>query len=300
MAPGLAEVRMNWSPLDGDVGQLHAALVEQGLSPNEAEDVAPTLLRLRAWSPAVLDQTAVERLTAQLQDYVSGHASRRAVPVTRAPVINDPGWLWHQFVFLVWIARLQVRVVRPAFWVSSAVVVLLGGLVVLARPESERALLLYLVAPLVGYLSVAMAFRGMGLGLLECELACPPSARQLVVARLTIVLAYTFGLGICLSFASGWDTAAFLSGSWLAPLLAEVGLTLLLSLRIPTERAAAIVYAGWATALGVAWIVGLAPAASTALVNLVLSSVGLVGICAGVYLSPRIIDDRAAFSGLSA
>lgn len=248
------------------------ALIEQGLSNDEASETAQ---QLRLWTVPEPNPA----LAAKLVDHLHARATAR----TRRPDLHT----------LLSMARLQVRILRPAFWLSSAVVTALGGLLLMLRPDAQHTLLLYLVGPLVGYLAVATAFQGADLGLLECELACPPSPRQLVVARLTVVLGYTLGLGLLLTLAAGWQSASQLSLSWLAPLLVEVGLTLLLSVRAGVERAAAVVYAVWATLLlGLTWGVAAPPPRPTLPVDLLLCAPGLGLLGLAVYVAPQLLGCR--------
>jgi hypothetical protein len=144
--------------------------------------------------------------------------------------------------------RTQVSVLAASFWLASLVVVALGALLVAAAPNLGPALVLQVAGPLLAYIGTASAFRAGSRHMLEFELACPPSPRQLTLARLILVLSYDLALGLLLTLlllpGSG---AAFwlLTLHWLAPLLLGMGLTLLLSLRLPIGQAAAIAYVGW-------------------------------------------------------
>ena len=127
-------------------------------------------------------------------------------------------------------------------------IVLFGGLLILGGPDLNPTFLLQVTGPLLSYLGTTVAFRGNGLHILEFELACPPSPRQLTLSRLIIVLSYDILLGLLLSTFL-WSFSGFsfwlLTLHWLAPLLLGIGLTLLLSLRIPIHQAAGISYVGW-------------------------------------------------------
>ena len=249
------------------------ALVEHGLSPEEAADTATALVLWRVPPP---DPAQVLQLTARLRAAVTSQRKAATQPSTT-----------QQLLVLLRIAQVQVRILRPEFWLSSAAVVSLGAVVSILRPDAQRSLLLYLLGPLVGYCAVATAFGGTDLGLLECELACPPSPRQLIVARLVIVLAYTSALGLCLSVALGWTGAGELTLSWLAPLLVEVGTTLVLSLRVQAERAAAVTYGTWATLLAIAWAGSYAPPTPAVSLNMVLVVAGLCAIGFAIFALPR-------------
>jgi hypothetical protein len=267
------------TPLD-DVQVLVAELVEQGFVPEEALETAAAVLRLRAWPAPTADAGLASRILYQLEVQPSAH---------RPAIRQSPR---ERMQLLLRIAQLQVRILQPAFWVSCAGVVALGALALWLRPDAQRSLVLYLLGPLAGYFAVAPAFRGTTLALLECELACPPSPRQLILARLLVVLAYAAALGVCLSMAVAWQGAAELTLAWLAPLLLEVGLTLLLTLRLPTERAAAVIYGIWATLLGIIWGVGAAPPVPSVWLNLVIAAAGAGALVVAVYAVPHTLEHQ--------
>jgi hypothetical protein len=267
------------SPL-GSGAALVAALVEQGLSEAEARATAASLRTLQVWVAPEPETAVAERLKARLFAGAARQIAHQAAP---KGVLDG-------LTILLQIAMLQVRILRPAFWLSSFTMVVLGGLVVELRPDAPRVLLLYLLGPLIGYLAVATAFHGACLGLLECELACPPSPRQLVVARLTVILAYCATLGVGMALALNSEAAAQLTLAWLAPLLIEVGMTLLLSVRIQTQRAAAVVYAGWATVLGVVWAAGWLASGPGMVLDSVLVAAGAAAVGVSVYAAPRTLE----------
>ncbi len=126
---------------------------------------------------------------------------------------------------------------------------MLGVTIELAIPHNT-ALVSWIraLAPLLAYLSVASAFRGVGLHTLEWELACPPSALQLIIARLVIVLGYDVCLGTLLSlvtWALGGGSFLAVTLYWLVPLLLVAGLALVLSLWHSVSLAAALAYSSW-------------------------------------------------------
>lgn len=269
-------------PLDNRA-HLEAALREQGMASEEVVASVDALAHLTSWPAPVPDQADTERLMQRL------HPLLPARSLVRQALQERPRTLWGECLALLSLVRAQVGVLRPAFWLSSAVVMLLGALMTLgiAVPQS---LALAISGPLLSYLGTTAAFRGAALGLLEFELACPPSPRQLMVARLVLVLGYDVGLGLLGScFLWRWSGPAplALTLSWLAPLLLIAGLTLLLSLRLPMMRAAGLAYAGWLAALALRWTSagadGLLFAMST---EVLLGCAGLALLAAAVYAAP--------------
>ena len=155
------------------------------------------------------------------------------------------------------LGRAQVGLLRPAFWLASAMIVFLGCLLVFSEADLSRAMVLQIIGPLLCYLGAVSIFKGIGLNVLEFELACPPSPRQLTIARLIIVLGYNTVLGLMasliLSFHDNEGIMA-LTLHWVAPLLLVFGLTLLLSLRMSIHYAAMLSYTGWLAILILAMI----------------------------------------------
>ncbi|MHB8598058.1 MAG: hypothetical protein ACYDER_14740 [Ktedonobacteraceae bacterium] len=173
--------------------QLAEALREQGTSPEECANLLPALHRLSEWqapqpSPADTRHLLV-RLTTELPS---------PSPVRLA--IREYQQRRHTSVFLLLAtARAQVSLFGMGFWLVSALVTLVGAVVVLSKVLPDQVLVLRLSGPLLAYLGTIVAFRGRGARVLELELVCLPSPLQLVIARLVIVLGYDVGL--CLALA---------------------------------------------------------------------------------------------------
>jgi hypothetical protein len=132
----------------------------------------------------------------------------------------------------------------------------LGALVELGSQQVPHndAFVFYLRAlgPLLAYFSIAFAFRGVGLYTLEWELGCPPSALQLIIARLVMVLGYDVCLGFGLSviaWAHGGTSLLMVTLHWLMPLLLVAGVALVLSQWLSAQRASLLAYSGWLTLL---------------------------------------------------
>jgi hypothetical protein len=232
--------------------QLAEALGELDATPAEIAEWLPLAERLAEWPERTITRADNAHLLAALAPLVPTPSPvRQAVRRHFARPQNTLGWLLE-------IARVQVSILRPSFWLTSAVVALLGVYAELAPWNSNAGLYLRAIAPLLAFLGIIAAFRGAGLRMLECEIACPPSALQLTIARLVIVLGYDIGLGLCLGLAfwlRGTQAAAgevsflALTLHWLMPLLLVAGLALVLSLRLPVTLASGIAYGSWLTGL---------------------------------------------------
>lgn len=253
----------------------------------EGEERTEAYDLLATWQAPALTAQDTRELVARLLPYAPA-----PTPVRQA-LRSRSGGVWGEFTALLSLIRTQVSILRPSFWIVSAMVVGLGALILWAGPILNPAPLLQVIGPLLAYLGAANAFRGTGLHMLEFELACPPSPRQLTLARLIIILSYDVGLGLLLSLPLGSESQAGpwpITLHWLAPLLLGVGLTLLLSLRLPIHQAAGFAYTGWLAALVLALIAQNGSDAFSVPVELVLGSCGLAMIAFVLLSLPRCVS----------
>jgi hypothetical protein len=271
--------------------RLAAALREQGTPEDEIAPTVAALLPLAEWTAPVPSADETRRLIERLAPYLPATPS----PVRQA-LRDRPAGLAGEFWLMLQLVRAQVSLLLPGFWLASVVVVALGGLLVWVVPNLSRSFILHVTGPLLAYIGTASAFRAGGLNMLEFELACPPSPRQLTLARLTVVLSYDLALGLLLSLLVWPQSGAgfgLLSLHWLAPLLLGVGLTLLLSLRISIAQAAAVTYTGWLvvllmTLVGQNGVQGAASAIPPG-EELALAAAGLALIAAMLAALPRAV-----------
>jgi len=250
----MSHAQSSW-PLDGPE-PLAEALWEQGTTPAEIADLTPALLRLSEWQAPQPTPDDTRRLLSRLASALPTISPVRQALRERS--LSRGGAL----ASLLETTRVQVSIFRPAFWLASAAVILLGAAMILLgeqayQPHSlptllDHRLLLRALGPLLAYLGATAAFRGADLHVLEVELACRPSPMQLMLARLVIVLGYDLGLGLLLSlllWLAGSGGFLDLTLDWLMPLLLVAGLALLLSLRLRVSTAAGLAYCGWLAGL---------------------------------------------------
>jgi hypothetical protein len=141
-----------------------------------------------------------------------------------------------------------MSMLHPLFWLLSAGIVALGTVALSSGVPLNRALFLQALGPMLAYLGALLAFRGMGLRVLECEMACPPSLMQVTLARLVIVLGYDLALGIGMTgILSAHDrlSLALVLLHWLMPLLLVMGVALALSEWLTIALSATLAYVAW-------------------------------------------------------
>jgi hypothetical protein len=252
--------------------QLAEALREQGVAPEELANLVPAVHRLSEWQAPRPSPADTQRLLVRLATALPALSPvRQAIRAHRQR--QGAGVRW-----LLATARIQVSLFGPAFWLVSALVTLLGAGVVLSKVLPDQGLLLRASGPFLAYLGTSIAFRGTTARALECELVCPPSAVQLALARLVVVLGYDVALGLALSLAlwvGGTEQVAALMLSWFMPLLLVAGLALALSLRLSIQVAASLAYGGWLAALAMDANVNLPLLRLTPATDALLGGIGL-------------------------
>src|SRR5216683_2445222 len=176
------------------------ALREQGASPEECADLLPALRRLSEWQAPQPSPADTRRLLAMLSPELPALSPvRQAIREHR----QRTGVFW-----LLATARAQVSLFGLGFWLVSALITLLGAVVVLSNVLPDQEVVLRASGPLLAYLGTIVAFRGREARVLEMELVCLPSPLQLAA-----------GLALLLSLRLSAQAAASLAyGSWLAVL----------------------------------------------------------------------------------
>ena len=235
-----------------DRDDLRERLRELDATPAEIAAWTPLVRRLAEWPERHITQASQRHLLSVLEQAMPLHSAVRQAIREQKP---------RRVSTLLAIARAQVSLFGLGFWLVSALITLVGAVVVLRiinlAPDQAwvlAALVLRLSGPLLSYLGTIVAFRGRGTRVLELELVCLSSPLQLALARLVIVLGYDVGLGLALGlllWAGNSGQVLALTLSWLMPLLLVAGLALLLSLRLSIRTAASLAYGSWLAFVGI-------------------------------------------------
>ncbi len=200
-------------------------------NPQEVAENAPETLEqvgafLRHWRDPVPDPAAKSALLQTLLAELPQGQLQRA-PLRR----SQPGVAWAWLIL-----RSQARLVHPATWAASGLVIALGALVTLAFSQPSQggaALPLVFVAPLVAACGVAFLYGLDADPALELQLATPVSPRLILLARLALLFGFnllvTLGCSILLALAQAQITLAPLIVAWLAPMTFLSALAFLLS-----------------------------------------------------------------------
>lgn len=196
---------------------------------------------LRSWSAVAEAARALEAQAPRLDPAVF---ARIAARVEERPARGvQVRWLWR---FVV----RQASLLRPAIWVASAVVMAMGAAITwLSVPRDPGGTLFALVAPLIAGAGVAFVYGPENDASLELALATPTSPRLVLLARLTLVLAWDTLLALAASLLLGlvpeMPTPLALVSAWLGPMLALSAFSLVLSLVIGSSQAIVAALAFW-------------------------------------------------------
>jgi len=146
---------------------------------------------------------------------------QRVIELFSAPVParrQSLRWAWL-------IARSQVRLVHPATWIASVLVIALGIGVTIALYQptlSGTDLPFVLIAPLVAAVGVAFLYGLDSDPPLELQLSTPVTPRVILLARLTLLFGFNLFLGVAGSLALTFVHAEIsllpLILAWLAPM----------------------------------------------------------------------------------
>jgi hypothetical protein len=255
-----------------DRDDLREALRELDATPAEIAAWTPLVRRLAEWPEGHITQASQEYLLSVLEQAMPLHSAVRQAIREQKP---------RRVTALLATARTQVSLFGLGFWLVSALVTLIGAVVVVKYLFSDQALVLRISGPLLACLGTIVAFRGRGTRVLELELVCLPSPLQLAVARLVIVLGYDVGLGLALSlllWAGGSGQVLTLTLSWLMPLFLVAGLALLLSLWLSMQVAASLAYGSWLAFLAISTVPPLQTLLLTPALLVLPGGIGLAGL----------------------
>ena len=262
-----------------DRDDLRERLRELDATPAEMAAWTPLVRRLAEWPEKHITQASQRHLLSVLEQAMPLHSAVRQAIREQKP---------RRVTALLATARAQVSLFGLGFWLVSALITLVGAVVVLRiitmGPDQAwvlPALVLRISGPLLSYLGTIVAFRGRGTRVLELELVCLSSPLQLALARLVIVLGYDVGLGLALSlllWAGGSGQVLALTLSWLMPLLLVAGLALLLSLRLDIRIAASLAYGSWLAFVGISAIPTFQTLLLTPALLVLPGGIGLAGL----------------------
>ena len=269
--------------------RLRSALDEFGMSGIELDELLPSVRALAEFSvqPSPLET-----------DVLVAALIRRVRPPSEVRLAvhrRHRSWAGRLASTACLIAS-QAAVIHRGFWIGSAAVGALAALAV-AQTSLTSTFVVYMAGPLLAYLGVALGFRAERLRAVEYELACPPTVRQLTLARLALILGYQVAVGLCLSVALSIANKAPLPNTavlWLGPLLLGVGATLGLSFAMPLVRAATVVYAAWLTLLAVAARTGVDTTLTSTSTVLLTAIAGGLAIAVTIVLLPRLVPAMLA------
>lgn len=194
---------------------------------NTPEEIEQVGAFLRQWRDPAPDPAAKAYLLETLLAELPEREPQRQPTRYRQPFGFAWAWL---------ILRSQTRLVHPATWAASGLVIALGALVSLVFYNSTQTgaeLPFVFVAPLVAACGVAFLYGLDADPALELQLATPISSRMILLARLALLfgfnLAITLVCSLLLALVQAQVSLIPLIVAWLAPMTFLSALAFLLS-----------------------------------------------------------------------
>jgi hypothetical protein len=211
---------------DHDVERLKRTLLANGESPEETESLAKAAYFLRQ-----LPTPEAHVLTQQhLLDKLVVHLPQRKGRLER---LRE----WYPVAVLL----SQLHILQTGIWPASAIVMLLGTLIMLKSPNT---FLLTVLAPIVAAVGVSMIYDHEAMQMLELESSTRASGSLLLLARLTLVFGFDLILALLASFVLALlRTDALLwqiISSWLVPMTFLSALSFFLSIWLADTFAAGV------------------------------------------------------------
>ena len=188
-----------------DETRLRALLREDAGSDELAEELMPTIMRLRAWEADLSEAQQVE-LIARLRAQARSPLWRRLAE-------------WWPLLIL----RSQARIIQREIWVASLLMTLLGlGITLAVASPGAGAGVFVLIAPVIAASGIAFLYNEEIEGMLEIEHASQASLRLVLLARMVLVFGWDMALGVIASLiaAIARDEIAFglLVSVWFVPM----------------------------------------------------------------------------------
>jgi hypothetical protein len=131
-------------------------------------------------------------------------------------------------------ARWQLALLGPWFWITGALLLVLGVSAAPFLPQSEAITLLVYVLPLSAVLSAVYALRRVTPGLRDLEKSSPTGFVEMMTGVVLALVCFNVALGLLATVALSlvhWAVFGSLLVSWLGPLLLLVAISFPVALR---------------------------------------------------------------------
>lgn len=186
-------------------------------------------------------QEDVARLLEALNPYL---------PVPNAPRPRPPS-IWLHLI------RSQFVLFESSFWLSGALVLLLGLFITTIDGQELLPLAFVLLSPLLSAAGVAYAFRPETRTLGELERLTATTTAELLYARLALVLAFNLLIALLLLFLIWLEGPQVLLWrlvlAWLGPMLALTGLALFTTVRWGSLVSSLLPFGLWGSMVLLGW-----------------------------------------------
>lgn len=176
---------------------------------------------LNQWSSPPADPAKLAQVIADLTQETARFRKDVQVPAHNI-VQTRREWLHSYALLTLTVLHVQIRIVRNAIWLASALVMALGALVtMMTYSPTVGSTVLMIVTPLVAALGIAFIYGEDIDPPTELLMSTPVSPRLVLMARMALVFGFDLTLGLLASLAAALTTdISFmpLVMTWLAPM----------------------------------------------------------------------------------
>jgi len=157
-------------------------------------------------------------------------------------------------------ARRDAPFLSWGYWLACIIFFAIGYLIIVSVNSNLYAIML-LMAPIPFILGLPELFKGRDSGMAEMEMSCKLSFREVILARVVIIGAYSILLNTLLSvfifYAQPGVYIGQLTLFWLTPFTSISAIALFIARKVKSGYAVAFLLATWTVAVLVMQIVGV-------------------------------------------
>lgn len=224
--------------------------------------------KTRSSHKSIFADRRINRLEKQLAQYsippVLPQQIDRIVEDLRQYVPKKQG-LWHKkaerLAGLLRTARQDMPFINRGYWLACLAIFGIGCWMTAAAQVSEHTIML-LLAPIPFILGLLELFKGRDFGMAEMEMTCKYSIREVILARVVVIGAYSILLNTLLSvFIFYLRPGSFLGQLtlfWLTPFTSISAIALYAVQKVRSRYAVAFLLAVWAAAVPIIQMTGYA------------------------------------------
>lgn len=157
--------------------------------------------------------------------------------------------IWVRSKQLLRIAASEVSIMRSYYWIISAILYLVGYIMLGLKIDLSPTFILFVLSPIPFILGMIEMFRSRDEGMMEMEMSCTFSGASVMLAKLCVISSYNIVLNVIAAFFYISQSEGSFIGNitlmWLTPFTIISGLSLLISIRLRSHTAVLCMLSIW-------------------------------------------------------